>query len=240
MHITLTGSHGFIGTHLRQHLEAQGHRVDCWDLLIQKDIANFSIDPYSDLCIHLAAKADIRESFDNPDLYWDQNVVNCKKVFEECSKHNIRVIYASSSACLGWHKNPYALSKYVDEFIAPENSAGMRFSTVWGDGARDTMLISKIKLGIVKYATTHSRDFIHVSDVVSAVQTLIDNPESKGVFECGCGISFKVDELVAYNGFDVPITEGEDFELESNVLESTRLRELGWVPAVNVMETKLR
>ena len=73
-----------------------------------------------------------------------------------------------------------------------------------------------------------------------SILTLIDNPEAKGVFECGCGISFKVDELVAYNGFDVPITEGEDFELESNVLESTRLRALGWVPAVNVMETKLR
>ena len=67
MHITVTGSHGFIGTHLRQHLEAQGHIVECWDLLIQKDIANFTIDPDSDLCIHLAAKADIRESFDNPE-----------------------------------------------------------------------------------------------------------------------------------------------------------------------------
>ena len=41
MHITLTGSHGFIGTHLRNHLEAGGHTVDCWDLLINKDIANF-------------------------------------------------------------------------------------------------------------------------------------------------------------------------------------------------------
>ena len=25
------------------------------------------------------------------------------------------MIYASSSACLEWHRNPYALSKYVDE-----------------------------------------------------------------------------------------------------------------------------
>ena len=95
-------------------------------------------------------------------------------------------------------------------------------------------------MGIVKYATTHTRDFIHVSDVVSAVQTLIDNPDANGVFECGCGISFKVDELVAVNGFDVPITEGEDFELESNVLPSSRLRALGWTPEMNVMETKLR
>jgi len=29
MDITLTGSHGFVGTHLRKHLEAQGHNIDC-------------------------------------------------------------------------------------------------------------------------------------------------------------------------------------------------------------------
>ena len=89
MHITLTGSHGFIGTHLRNHLEANGHTVDCWDLLINKDIVNFTIDPKSDLCIHLAAKADIRESFTNPDLYWDENVVKCRTVFEQCKDNNI-------------------------------------------------------------------------------------------------------------------------------------------------------
>ena len=185
MHITLTGSHGFIGTHLRNHLEANGHTVDCWDLLINKDVVNFTIDPKSDLCIHLAAKADIRESFTNPDLYWDENVVKCRTVFEQCQDNNIR-------------------------------------------------------LGIVKYATTHTRDFINVADVVSAIQTIIDNPDEQGVFECGCGIAFKVDQLVAKNGFDVPVTDGEDFELESNVLPSSGLRSLGWEPKVNVMETKLR
>ena len=240
MHITLTGSHGFIGTHLRKHLEDNGHTVECWDLLINKDVVNFEIDPASDVCIHLAAKADIRESFTNPDLYWNENVVKCRTVFDKCAEHNIRIIYASSSACLEWHRNPYALSKYVDEFMAPKNSVGLRFSTVWGEGARDTMLISKIKLGIVEYATTHTRDFINVADVVNAIQTIIDNPEEIGVFECGCGIAFKVDQLVANNGFDVPVTEGEDFELESNVLPSERLRALGWQPVVNVMETKLR
>ena len=49
-----------------------------------------------------------------------------------------------------------------------------------------------------------------------------------------------VDQLVAKNGFDVPVTDGEDFELESNVLPSSKLRALGWEPKVNVMDTKLR
>ena len=249
MHITVTGSHGFIGQHLVKHLESQGHTVECWDLLNQKDIANFelkNVSVYSDiwyevtdLVIHLAAKADIRESFKDPNLYWQQNVINTEKVFDKCKRHNVRVIYASSSACLEWHRNPYAISKYVNEYTAPENSVGLRFSTVWGDGARGTMLISKIKNGTVTYATTHTRDFIHVSDVVSAIQTIIDNPKERGVFECGAGLQCKVDQLVAQNGYDVPVTNGEDFELESNVLKSSKLRALGWTPKINVMEEKL-
>jgi len=40
--------------------------------------------------------------------------------------------------------------------------------------------------------------------------------------------------------FRSPVTVIEDFELESNVLPSTKLRSLGWDPKMNVMETKLR
>jgi hypothetical protein len=45
--------------------------------------------------------------------------------------------------------------------------------------------------------------------------------------------------LVARNGYVVPLTAGEDFELESNVLPSVKLRALGWKPKVNVMEERL-
>ena len=239
MDITLTGSHGFVGTHLRKHLEAQGHNIDCWDVRVQKNIADFKIKPYTKLVIHLAALAGIRESFEKADDFWKTNVVYTKNIFDQCVKNDVRIIYASSSACLRWFGNPYSISKYVNEFTAPANSVGLRFSTVWGEGARGDMLVPQIQNKTIKYATTHKRDLIHVSDVVSAIQTIMDHPQESGVFEVGVGKTVNVDELVAYNGLDVPITDGFDYESKENLLPSHRLRSLGWEPKRFIMDEKL-
>ena len=237
MHITVTGSHGFIGSHLRQHL-SKDNELNCWDTKIQKNIADFHIDR-TDLIIHLAALAGIRESFEQADDFWKTNVEYTKHVFSVAEKSNTRVIYASSSACKKWFGNPYSISKYVNEFIAPPNSVGLRFSTVWGQGARGDMLVPQIQNKTLKFATQHKRDLIHVTDVVSAIQTIIDHPEQTGVFEVGTGKTIKVDELVAYNGLNVPIQHGQDYELEENLLPSHRLRALGWAPKKDIMDSKL-
>lgn len=239
MDITVTGSHGFIGRHLTKHLEAQGHNIDCWDIKVQKNIANFALRPYTKLVIHLAALAGIRESINNPDLYWKENVEHTKHIFDIVEKANVKIIYASSSACKRWHGNPYAISKYVNEFTAPKNSAGLRFSTVWGEGARGDMLVPQIMNKTLKYATTHKRDLIHVSDVVNAIQTIMDNPQAQGIFEVGTGRTVAVDQLVAHNGLDVPITDGFDYESKENLLPSHRLRSLGWEPKRFIMDEKL-
>lgn len=239
MHISLTGSHGFVGQHLLKHLETDGHTVDCWDIKIQKNIEDFVVRSETDLIIHLAALAGIRESFAKADEFWEVNVEQTKKIFEQAQANGIRIIYASSSSCKSWYKNPYAISKYVNEFIAPKNSVGLRFSTVWGEGARGNMLIPQIQNKTLQYATTHKRDFIHVSDIVSAIQTIIDHPKETGVFEVGFGRTVQVDELVAYNGIDVPIKSGYDFEAEENLLPSHRLRALGWEPKKFIMDEKL-
>ena len=115
----------------------------------------------------------------------------------------------------------------------------MRFSTVWGKGARPTMLIPRIAEKNLSYATSHVRDFIHVSDIVSAINLIIQKG-CVGVVEIGSGKGVAVDQLVAMNGIDVPIKEGSDAEQDENVLESSSLRTLGWRPQVDVMEVNIK
>lgn len=243
MHITVTGSHGFIGNHLVNYLMSQGHNLSCWDLQIGKNIKDFTVNGFlentTDIIIHLAALAGVRQSFETPNQYWKVNVEHSKKIFEVATISNVKVIYASTSSCLEWYNNPYAITKYVTEFIAPTNSIGLRFSTVWGDGARGDMLIPQIKNKTLKYATSHKRDFIHVSDVVSAIQTIINHPDETGIFEVGSGMSVAVDQLVAFNGLDVPILPGKHYEIDDNCLPSHRLRSLGWKPTRFIMDEKL-
>ena len=243
MHITVTGSHGFIGNHLVKYLLDNNHSLSCWDLQIGRNICDFTLksvlDDTTDVIIHLAAYAGIRESFEKADEFWQNNVEYTKRVFDVAEKNNVRVIYASSSACNRWYGNPYAISKYVNEFIAPENSVGLRFSTVWGEGARGDMLVPQIQNRTLKYATTHQRDLIHVSDLISAIQCIMDHPDERGVFEVGTGRTVAVDQLVAFNGLDVPVNDGFDYEAQSNLLPSHRLRALGWEPKRFIMDEKL-
>ncbi len=243
MHITITGSHGFIGTHLVNYLLDNKHDLNCWDLEIGRNISDFHLKDTlrsdTDLIIHLAALAGIRESFEKADEFWQTNVEYTKRIFDLAESTNTRVIYASSSACNRWFGNPYAISKYVNEFIAPPNSVGLRFSTVWGEGARGDMLVPQIMNRTLKYATRHKRDLVHVSDLISGIQCIMDHPDETGVFELGTGRTIAVDELVAYNGIDVPITDGFDYEAQDNLLPSHRLRALGWEPKRFIMDEKL-
>ena len=73
MHITVTGSHGFIGNHLVKYLLDNNHYLNCWDLKIGKNISDFTLkstlEDTTDLIIHLAALAGIRESFEQADEF---------------------------------------------------------------------------------------------------------------------------------------------------------------------------
>ncbi len=64
MHITVTGSSGFIGRHLVKKLEEDGHKITVWDRNIGKDILNFEPGT-SDFVIHLAATAEYVDRFEN-------------------------------------------------------------------------------------------------------------------------------------------------------------------------------
>ena len=79
MKIVITGSRGFIGTHLLSSLDA--HDIVEWDTKIGKDIKDFYLDGDEDFVIHLAGLISPRDSINEPHDYWLQNVEYSKKVF---------------------------------------------------------------------------------------------------------------------------------------------------------------
>ena len=85
-----------------------------------------------DVIIHLAAFAALRDSIENPEKFWENNVEKSKPIFEYCRKNNVRLLYASSAGAHGWWMNPYAITKKVNEVQAPPNSVGMKISLTYG------------------------------------------------------------------------------------------------------------
>ena len=240
MKVAITGSRGFIGSHLKTRLEKDGHEVIEWDLRQEPPQCIKDFDPQDcSYVIHLAAYADVRKSLKEPDLYWKNNVENTTRIQKICHYNNIPLLYASSSCIHNWWLSPYGTSKKVNEETAFDKQVGLRFTTVYGHGARDTMLIGKLIDGSIGYLTRHVRDFVHVDDVVDAIVLLMskDIGMLKPAYDIGTGVGNVVMDLGILAGWEgIEIRDGDPCEAQDNTADITEMKALGWQPKVKVDE----
>ena len=235
MKALVTGHHGFIGSHVYEHLVSHGHEVDGYDRPF--DLGDFKTNKKYDVVIHLAANAAIREAVKNPDIFWENNVVKSQPIFDYCRDNNVRCLYASSAAVYEWWINAYAISKKVNEIQAPPNSVGMRFFNVWAEKvSRSDMLYRMLEEKTATYLTRHKRDWIHVNDIVTAIATLIPSSYN-GVLDVGTGNPVSVIDLAKKMGMEhLPIKENTPGERDITCADTSQLRELGWIPTIDILD----
>jgi len=238
MNIIVTGAKGFIGSHLVKALKQKKHNVIEWDSnndSKRKNVKNFYADN-AEYVIHLAAYANVRKSLEDPQSYWRNNVENTKYIQDICNVSDIPLLYASSSCIHQWWLSPYGTTKKVNEITAHAKQTALRFTTVYGEGARDNMFMSKIFNHSLEYATTHLRDFIHISDVVSAILLLMRYTSIlKPAYDIGTGVNNSVNELAELAGYsNLPVLAGDACEAEDNTANITDLKDMGWEPKVSV------
>ena len=225
MNILLTGSDGFIGSHLFHQLKEE-HDVIGFDIKNGHDILNSELPKDINLVIHLAGLSGVKDSLNRPTDYWKTNVIGTQRLFEHYE--NTRIIYASSSTAHEPWKNPYAMSKYSMEQLFHTNSLGLRFTTAYGPGARKDMLIPQILKGKVNYINVnHSRDFIHVNDLISAIETVM-KIDLRGVIDIGTGESNKLVDIVDYFKIDYDKKMGDETERLDNKADISIMEEYNW------------
>lgn len=222
---------GFIGSNFKTQYKTK-YDITEW----QGDIFDFGM--YSpqywkefDMIVHLAAQAGVRRSHEYPEQYWRTNVEGSRVIFNT----KVPVIYASSSSIYEWWLSPYATTKKVVETIAPYNSLGLRFHTVYGDNSRPDMLYDKLLRRDVSYLTGHTRDWTHVDDVCSAIDICIQNFNSLKLMnfaiDVGNGQPVSVidvaDKLWPNNRLPVKDVTGER---ENTCADPSILKSCGWKP----------
>ena len=134
-------------------------------------------------------------------------------------------------------ENPYAMSKWVNEQMAPPNSVGMRFTTVYGPDVRPNMMYGLLRDKKATYVTNHKRDWIHVKDVCRAIRYLASS-DITGVVPVGYGESVPVRKLAEKFGQgDLPVKESTPGEAIDNVADISILTSIGWFPTINILDT---
>ena len=184
--------------------------------------------------IHLAARAGVRPSIDQPALYTDVNVNGTTVLLEAARRHGCRrFILASSSSVYGNNSkvpfaetddvsnpiSPYAATKRSCELIAHTYHAlyglpiaCLRFFTVFGPRQRPDLAISRF-LHVLDQQIPEtmfgdgsaSRDFTYIDDIVNGVFAALEQIDSHG---------FRIWNL----GGSHPVTMNEVIEVISRVV----------------------
>lgn len=180
--ISLTGSEGFIGS----HINFANERID---LKVKgKDVCNISYY-MGDVVIHLAALSSVQGSMRDVAGTARNNIYGLSKVIEACKAQNKRLIFASSSSVVD-PQSPYAYSKLWGEELIKmsglDDYAILRLGNVYGDGdTRSAVALFGKRDKIRIYGDgTQKRNFIHVDDAVRAID-FYANSKHKGTFNVG-------------------------------------------------------
>ena len=179
-----------------------------------------------DAIIHLAAKAGVRPSIQDPLGYQRANVIATQNLLEYAKKHTIKqFVFASSSSVYGvnpnvpWRENdfvlqpisPYASTKVSCELMGHVYSQlfgirflGLRFFTVYGPRQRPDLAINKfvrlIKEGnpIPVFGDGLSRrDYTYIDDIVSGIIGALNYDGSDyEIFNLGNDQTITLNELI--------------------------------------------
>lgn len=254
--IIVTGGAGFIGSHLVEKLLGNNYAVtviDNFDAFYPKQVKINNMSGFKDhpdfsfvemdildeallyknltgnyeAIIHLAAKAGVRPSIENPVIYQDVNVKGTHNLLEFAKKKNIQqFVFSSSSSVYGVNKNfpwkesdsvlnpisPYASTKISGELLGHVYShlydirfVALRFFTVFGPRQRPDLAIHLFSKKILNNETipffgdgSTRRDYTYVGDTVQGIYNALHYTATKfEVFNLGNYQTVSLSEMIA-------------------------------------------
>jgi UDP-glucuronate 4-epimerase len=255
MKVLVTGGAGFIGSHLVEKLLADGHKVsilddfnDFYDPQVKRQNIAAVADKIAvhqadlrdaravreifrgekfDTIIHLAARAGVRPSIGQPQLYYDTNVTGTLHLLEAARVVGIdRFIFASSSSVYGLAKtapfseelhltqtiSPYAATKIAGEFLCSTYShlyrmrmVALRFFTVYGPRQRPDLAIHQFTRRIWNDEPieqfgngTTRRDYTYIDDIIQGVMASLKySGPLFDIFNLGESETVRLKDLIA-------------------------------------------
>ena len=243
MRAIVTGGAGFIGSHVAEALLARGDEVHVLDSLatgsrekvpegaelhvgdIRSDAGALFAEVKPELCVHLAAQADVGTSVERPDYDADVNVLGTLRVLESARAVGAHVVFSSTGGAIYGECDgpadedaprrpisPYGISKLAgEEYLSGWNrlygsgNVALRLANVYGPRQEATLEGGVVAIFLERLVAgeettifgdgNQTRDFIYVGDVVRGVFAASDH--ESGIYNIGTGAETSVNELHA-------------------------------------------
>ena len=276
----VTGCAGFIGSKVSVLLKENGYQVtgvdslsDAYDVRMKEwrvehmlsanaidwvkaditdreSVANLISDLQPDAVINLAARAGVRQSIDNPWVYYETNVIGTLNLLEACKVSRVRrFLLASSSSVYGNNAMPFVEDTNINSLMSPYASSKkaaedlcklysqlfdfdmtiFRFFTVYGPAGRPDMSLFRFVKWIIEEEPLQlngdgmqQRDFTHVEDVARGVLAGLDGVPGFEIINLGSDRPVELNSVI--------------FEIESAVAKTAIIDRKAF-PSTDVMAT---
>ena len=273
MRVFVTGPNGFIGKELIIALSSKKYQVvnklnDSYFDLTKWSTLN-TLKNNIDMIIHLAAKTSDSESFITPRKYYSNNLLCTINALELARISSAKFVNMSSyfygspnyipvdeNHPLSPH-NPYSNTKYLSEEICRGYAndynmdiVSLRLFNIYGKGQKGNFLIPDILRQIdsgqvILNDPRPKRDYIHVSDVVAAINLFVEFGFSGyNIFNIGSGRSYSVKKIIDLILKNSPKKFSYSFkgeerknEVLNSVADISKIKRLyNWEPKISIQE----
>lgn len=213
---------------IREHLKDRRYRIHEEDIRDRGALETIFTENNFDCVVHLAARAGVRPSLSEPQLYTETNINGTVNLLELARRSGVKqFVFGSSSSVYGINAkvpfseddpirqpiSPYAATKGAGELLCHTYShlyglrcVCLRFFTVYGPRQRPDLAIHKFAklisegkpIPVFGDGTTR-RDYTFVDDIVDGVIAAIHyNSSDYEVFNLGESRTVELNELISF------------------------------------------
>jgi len=212
---------------IREHLNDPRYSIHEVDIRDHAALKKVFVTTNFDCVVHLAARAGVRPSLSEPQLYSETNINGTLNLLELARQHGVKqFIFGSSSSVYGINAkvpfseddpirqpiSPYAATKGAGELLCHTYShlyglrcVCLRFFTVYGPRQRPDLAIHKFAKLISAHKPipvfgdgTTRRDYTYVDDIIDGVLAAIHyNASNYEVFNLGESRTVELNELIS-------------------------------------------